>query len=80
MNQIVSSESYTHRVKTISKVNKSHKLTLRTPTLIKEGVKKERENIAGGQECGSRGGENSYFKEEATFVRSCWRSKSFLFI
>ena len=32
-------------------MDKSHKLTLRTLTLNKEGVKKERENIAGGQEC-----------------------------
>ena len=37
-------------------LDKSHKLTLRTLTLNKEGVKKERENIGGGQECGSSGG------------------------
>ena len=29
----------------------SHKLTLRTLTLNKEGVKKGTENIVGGQEC-----------------------------
>ena len=45
-------------------MDKSHKLTtLRTLTLNKEGVKKERENIGGGQECGSRGGEIVFIKE-----------------
>ena len=34
-------------------MDKSNKLTLRTLTLNKERVKKERENIAGGQECRS---------------------------
>ena len=61
-------------------LDKSHKLTLRTLTLNKEGVKKERENIGGGQECGSRGGKIVFIKEIATFVRFCWRSSSFLFV
>ena len=52
-------------------LDKSHKLTLWTLTLNKEGAKKERENIGGGQECGSRGGEIVFMKERvATFVRS----------
>ena len=51
-----------------------HKLTLRTLTLNKEGVKNERQNIAGGQECCSRGGEIAFIKDVATFVRFCWRS------
>ena len=56
-------------------MDKSHEPTLRTVTLnIKEeGVKKERENIAGGQECGPGGGEIVFIKEEATFIRFCWR-------
>ena len=44
-------------------MDKSHKLTLWTLTLNKEEVKKERENIGGGQECGSRGGEIVFIKE-----------------
>ena len=47
----------------------SHKLTLRTLTLNKEWVKKRRENIEGGQECSSRGGEIVFVKEVATVVR-----------
>ena len=50
-----------------------HKLTLRTLILNKEGVKKERENIAGSQEYRSRGG-GIVFIKVATFVRFCWRS------
>ena len=45
------------------KLDKSHKLTLWTLTLNKEGAKKERENIGGGQECGSRGGEIVFMKK-----------------
>ena len=55
-------------------MDKSHKLTLRTLTLNKEGIKKERENIGGGQECGSSGEEIAFIKAVATFVRFCWRS------
>ena len=46
-------------------MDKSHKLTLRTLTLNKEGAKKKRENIGGGQECGLRGGEIVFIKEVA---------------
>ena len=60
-------------------MDKSHKLTLRTLKLNKEGVKEERENIEGGQECGLSGGEIAFIKAVATFVRFCWRSKSFFF-
>ena len=52
----------------------SYKLTLQTLTLDKEGVKKGRENIVGGQECSSRGGEIVFVKEVATFVRFGWRT------
>ena len=65
---------YTQGKKYFFQVDKSHKLTLRTLTLNKEGVKKERENIGGGQECGSSGGEIAFIKAVATFVRFCWRS------
>ena len=41
--------------------------------LNKEGVKKERENIAGSQEYRSREG-GIVFIKVATFVRFCWRS------
>ena len=55
-------------------MDKSYEPTLRTVTLNKEGVKQERENIAGGQECGPRGGEIVFIKEVATFVRFGWRT------
>ena len=58
----------------------SHKLTLGTLTLNKEWVNKGRENIEGGQECSSRGGDIVFVKEVATFVRFCWRTLSFLFV
>ena len=51
-------------------MDKSHKLTLRTLTLNKEGIEKEKKNIGGGQECRSRVGEIVFMKEVATFVRS----------
>ena len=49
-------------------MDQSHKLTLRTLTLNKEGVEKERENIGGGQDR-SRVAEIVFIKEVATFVK-----------